>query len=265
MTWFGRDRAITRRTFLAGSAAVALSATVPARARATTASSSIKGVVELFTSQGCSSCPPADLALAEFAADPDILALGYHVDYWDYLGWRDTLANAENTKRQHAYARALGNRSVYTPQAIVNGRTDHNGARKAEITQTIDQMSGGDRGLWVPVNVSMGDDRLTVAVEAGAKPAGADTILSIAYFRAQSPVVIDRGENAGRTFTYANAVTAMQTLAMWNGDAMQIDLPKSKINQKDADGCAVLLQAMVKDGAPGPILGAANLTGLKNG
>src|SRR5690606_29247620 len=95
------------------------------------------GVVELFTSQGCSSCPPADEALVELAARGDVIALSFHVDYWDYLGWRDTLASPANTQRQQGYARAFGAQSVYTPQAVINGRTHTSGAKKAEIEQTL--------------------------------------------------------------------------------------------------------------------------------
>ncbi len=248
---------ITRRTLLAGTAAtLAAVASGPARAAA-----AVSGVVELFTSQGCSSCPPADAALAEFAADPDVLALGYHVDYWDYLGWADTLASPDNTARQRAYATTLGSRSVYTPQAVVNGRDHLNGGYKTRIRGLIADHEAAGNGLVVPVMVAMSAGRLSVGVGDGIKPAGADMLLTIVYYRDRSEVEIARGENAGRTMVYANAVMAQQTLGMWDGKAMQIDLPRDKIAQNKATGCAVLLQAAI-DGAPGPIMGAAKLKGF---
>ena len=248
---------ISRRAFVASAAAGAVVAALPVRAAAPPV-----GVVELFTSQGCSSCPPADVALAAFASEPGILALAYHVDYWDYLGWADTLARAENTDRQRAYARTLGSRSVYTPQAVVNGRVHMNGGDRRAVERAIAAHAASGRGLAVPVSVGVSGDRLSVAVGEGAKPAGLDMLVSITFFRRRSEVEIARGENAGRTFVYANAVIAQQTLGMWDGRRMSIDLPKSKIDRHGADGCAVLLQAAI-DGAPGPIAGAADLAGLK--
>ena len=228
------------------------------------ASSAISGVVELFTSQGCSSCPPADAALAEFAADPDILALGYHVDYWDYLGWKDTLASADNTARQRAYARTLGNRSVYTPQAIVNGRDHLTGGYKSRIRNLIADHDAAGQGPTVPVAVDMDGERLSVGVGDGTKPGGAEMLLTIVYYRDRSQVEIARGENAGRAMVYANAVLAQQTLGMWDGHAMSIDLPRGKLARHGATGCAVLLQAAI-NGAPGPIYGAAKLTNIEQG
>lgn len=250
-----------RRAFLGGmtgGVVLACAGILPARTQ-----DGLTGVVELFTSQGCSSCPPADAALAAFSRDPGILALGYHVDYWDYLGWKDTLASPSNTERQHAYRAAMGARTVYTPQAVINGREHLNGARADLIRQKLGDYSSAGDGLTVPVDVAVAGDRLTIGVGSGAKPAGADTLLTIVYFRSESPVVIARGENAGRTMTYANAVIATQTLGMWDGKAMDVHLPSKKLAEHDADGCAVLLQSMTPDGDPGPILGAANLSALK--
>lgn len=248
---------LARRTFLSGAAASLVAMASPARAQ-----TSLSGVVELFTSQGCSSCPPADAALTGFAAEQGLLALGYHVDYWDYLGWRDTLASSANTSRQRAYAKTLGNRSVYTPQAVVNGRAHMNGGDRSAIRGTLANHAQSAAGLTVPVSVAVAGDRLAVSVGDGVKPSGADTLLTIVFFRQSSEVQIARGENAGRTMVYSNAVVAQQTLGMWDGRFMNVDLPKDKLAQNGADGCAVLLQ-MAIGGAPGPILGAANLTELK--
>ena len=98
-------------------------------------------MVELFTSQGCSSCPPADALFAELAAKEDLVALAYHVDYWDYLGWQDTLSRKENTERQYDYMRAFGSRSVYTPQAVINGRVHVNGASRGEVDGALARMA----------------------------------------------------------------------------------------------------------------------------
>src|SRR5690606_30056583 len=92
-----------------------------------------EGVIDLFTSQGCSSCPPCDEVVQEFARNPDFVALAYHVDYWDYLGWRDLMSKPESTERQYGYMRAFGSRSVYTPQVVINGRIHVNGAKRADI------------------------------------------------------------------------------------------------------------------------------------
>lgn len=252
-----------RRSFLTGTAAsLALSAagTLPVRA----ATTPVKGVVELFTSQGCSSCPPADAGLAEMANDPDILALGFHVDYWDYLGWRDTLASPAYSDRQRSYAAAMGERTVYTPQAVINGRRHMNGARTSMVRDAIGTFAGTDEGMTVPVNVELNDDRIAIQVDGGDRWPGRDCTLSIVYFRAATPVEIARGENAGRTMTYANAVRGMQTLGMWDGEAMEVQLPRDKLDDHEADGCAVLLQIADAGGLPGPIRGAANLTSAKS-
>ncbi|RWP76782.1 MAG: DUF1223 domain-containing protein, partial [Mesorhizobium sp.] len=119
------------------------------------------GVVELFTSQGCSSCPPADTLFSELAAKEDIVALAYHVDYWDYLGWQDTLGRKENTERQYDYMRAFGSRSVYTPQAVINGRVHVNGASRGEVDGALARMAKSGEGMRVAVKVSRTSDRVT--------------------------------------------------------------------------------------------------------
>ncbi len=210
------------------------------------------GVVELFTSQGCDACPPADAALAEMVARGDIIALAYHVDYWDYLGWRDTLANPENTQRQHDYGKVFGARSVYTPQAVVNGRGDVNGANKAEIAGALAKFAQDGQGLTVDLKASRRGD--SIVVEAGAGPGPNEAHLVLVFFDDAKPVQIQRGENGGSLITYWNAVTGMQTAGMWHGKPARFELPASEIAKRD--GCAALLQAVGKDGLPGPILGA---------
>jgi hypothetical protein len=215
------------------------------------------GVVELFTSQGCSSCPPADELFAELVARPDIVALAYHVDYWDYLGWKDTLSSKKNTERQYSYMRAFGARSVYTPQAVINGRTHVNGASRAAVDNALASMGKAAEGMRVPVRITHeGDGVMIDAGDAGANPATpSNAHVIVVYFDRPQTISIGKGENSGRKETYWNAVTDIQTAGMWHGKAQRYELPMSEISKKG--GSAVLLQAVGKDGLPGPILGAA--------
>lgn len=213
------------------------------------------GVVELFTSQGCNSCPPADEFFTELAAKQDIVALAYHVDYWDYLGWQDTLSSKENTERQYDYMRAFGSRSVYTPQAVINGRSHVNGANRREVDGALARMEKSGEGMRVGIKVSRTSDRVMIdAGDAGTGPSDAHVV--IVYFDPPQTVTIAKGENTGRSMTYWNAVSGIQTAGMWHGKAQRYELPMSEISKKKG-GCAVLLQSVGKDGLPGPILGAA--------
>src|SRR5690606_14865155 len=125
-----------------------------------------KAVVELFTSQGCNSCPPADEMLSRLALAGDVVALAYHVDYWDYLGWRDTLASADNTARQQEYNRAFGNRSVYTPQAVINGRHQVNGAKRHKVDGEMARMARASQSMVVDVRLS--HDGESLVIETGS-------------------------------------------------------------------------------------------------
>jgi len=214
------------------------------------------GVVELFTSQGCNSCPAADELFAELAQKGEVIALAYHVDYWDYLGWKDTLASPENTERQYDYMRAFGARSVYTPQAVINGRIHVSGADRAAVEGKLGQMSSAGEGMAVGIKVSR--DGSAIKIEAG--PADGTRIeahVTLVYFDPPQQVLIDRGENEGKTVTYWNAVTGAYSAGIWHGEAARFELPASEIAKKGEGGCAVLLQSVGKDGGPGPILGAA--------
>lgn len=217
-----------------------------------------KAVVELFTSQGCNSCPPADELLSELAMAGDVVALAYHVDYWDYLGWRDTLASPDNTARQYEYNRAFGNRMVYTPQAVVNGRQHMNGAKRGKVENAIRRMAGTAEGLNVDIDVSYDGDMLVIETGAARSEVG-DAQVVLVYFRSAIPVEIDRGKNTGRNHTFVNAVSGFHTVGMWHGEAARFELPMSEIARKATGGCAVLIQQMREGGLPGPILGAALL------
>lgn len=212
------------------------------------------GVVELFTSQGCNTCPPADELFGELSRRDDLVALAYHVDYWDYLGWQDTLSRKENTERQYDYMRAFGARSVYTPQAVINGRTHVNGARRSVIDGTLARFDQAGEGMQVGLKVTRTGEGVTIeAGEAGDGPSDAHVIL--VYFEPPQTVKIGKGENDGRSITYWNAVSGIQTAGMWHGKTQRYEMPMTELSKKG--GCAVLLQAVGKDGLPGPILGAA--------
>lgn len=213
-----------------------------------------QGVVELFTSQGCNSCPPADAVLDNLVRRGDVVALGYHVDYWDYLGWKDTLATPDSKERQKLYGKAFGKREVYTPQAVINGRVHVKGGKRGAVGAALSELERTGQGLTVPINVVRSADSVTIET-AGAPDGKGDAHLILVHFAPRKPVVIERGENKGQTITYVNPVTDVQTAGMWHGKPARFELPRSEVNKQG--GCAVLLQKVNKDGLPGPILGAA--------
>lgn len=216
----------------------------------------VKGVVELFTSQGCSSCPPADAALKRLIDEGEVVALAYHVDYWNYLGWADTLASRENTERQYAYARMLGRNGVYTPQVILNGRDHMNGSDLLAIKGGLETMRAAGKGLAVPIEAAMAGDGITIKVGAGEGKAN----VVVVYFDRARVVNVERGENKGKRIAYWHAVKDIQTIGMWNGKPAQFTLPASVlIEERGNSGCAVLLQSMKDKETPGAILGAATV------
>ena len=211
-------------------------------------------VVELYTAQGCTQCPRANRLIGMFSREQGILALTLPVGIWDYLGWQDTLSNKDNTDRQYDYMRAFGTRSVYTPQAVINGRSHVNGASRKEVDGALARMERSGEGMRVSVKVSRTSDRVMIdAGDAGSGPSDAHVV--IVYFEPPQTVTIAKGENTGRSMTYWNAVSGIQTAGMWHGKAQRYELPMTEIAKKG--GCAVLLQSVGKDGLPGPILGAA--------
>ena len=203
-------------------------------------------VVELFTSQGCSSCPPADALLHDLAAEPGVIALALHVDYWDYLGWADAFASPAFTARQHAYARAAGSRTVYTPQFIIGGQDHGVGARAMEVGSAIRAHAAADSGVELQAARTAGGLRIEATA---ARPA--DMVVQLVRFDPLRSVDVLRGENAGRTLRYANVVTAWDRIARWDGSApLALDATLS-----GADGAVVIVQAA----GNGPILAAARL------
>ena len=219
-----------------------------------------KGVLELFTSQGCSSCPPADRVLAKLIEEGKILGLSRHVDYWDYLGWKDPFALPENTQRQYGYARTLHERQVYTPQAIVNGRKHLVGSREAEIRTLVEEMDKKGDGMTVPIDVAVKTDSLTIRVTESAR--ARDATLYLVHFEAQKQIEIERGENAGKTLTYYNVVRGSQPLGMIKAKGLAVEFPLAELRRQGLGSCALLVQKSDAAGNPGSVLGAVVIHGL---
>ncbi|WP_028033747.1 thioredoxin family protein [Chelativorans sp. J32] len=244
-----------RRTLLKmGLAAVAL----PGCLRIAGAATRPIAVVELFTSQGCSRCPPADALFVELAERSNIVALAYHIDYWDYLGWEDSLAVPENTERQHAYGEVLGT-GVYTPQIVVNGQKDVVGADRNAVLNAV-QPADGAGGLAVDVALSTAGKNIAIEIGGGeSAEAGAHVLL--VYYRPSYTAEIRAGENKGKTVEYRNIVTGHQTVGVWHGKEMRLEFPKSEIKSRGGC-CAVLVQSADEDGNPKAILGAAQMSAV---
>jgi hypothetical protein len=202
-------------------------------------------VVELFTSQGCSSCPPADALLGELARRGAVVALAYHVDYWDHLGWKDPFASAAATQRQRLYAHRLGLSGIYTPQMVVDGVTDVVGSDRGAVLAAL---AGRRQGPDLRLTVANG--MLTVALPA-QKTATAAEVVVVAYSE-EAETKVARGENAGRSLTEYSIVRDVHPLGGWSGEAASYSLDLSKVGG-DATAAAVLVQ----ETGQGRILGAA--------
>ena len=212
-----------------------------------------RGVIELFTSQGCSSCPPADHLLGRFADDPSIVAMSLPIDYWDYLGWKDTLASPDNTARQRGYARARGD-MVYTPQVVVNGKVPVPGGNEQAIAQALTETRADPSILVLPVNLKLSGDALDVTIAAGSSPGGAQVWLC--GLTSAMPVTIDRGENRGQTLIYHNVIRHRVKLGDWTGEPLDLRVPVTEFVDGTIDRVAVIVQAGTIDN-PGAMLGAA--------
>lgn len=207
-------------------------------------------VVELYTSQGCSSCPPADAILADLAGRDDVIALALHVDYWDYIGWADTFAQPGFTARQQQYARAAGRRMVYTPQMIVGGGDVIIGSHAMELADLLMR----HRDLEYPVHVELNRDEGVIRLSAVASMAEPEHgyIVQLVRYAPSNTVRIARGELAGHTLEYHNIVTDWQVIeAGWTGEA-----PFEHVLDSLPEGPLV---AIVQRAGPGQIMGAARL------
>jgi len=217
-----------------------------------------KNVLELFTSQGCDTCPPADGVLANFAQRRDVVAISLPVDIWDYLGWKDTLASDKNSERQKAYAKARGDGAIYTPQVVVNGMMGVNGSDESAINAAIKETDEKLKTMRVPLR--FWHERNAIVIEAGEAPAGTapkEATIWFAVVQKVAKVPVQQGENKGKTLTYTNIVRELLPVGTWNGKAMNLQLARNAVMRPETEACIVLLQ----QGKGGPILGAA-WTGL---
>ena len=278
MTWSTRALALAGIFVLAGTSAQA-GGTRPV-------------VVELYTSQGCNSCPPADQFLGKLAQRGDVIALTFPVTYWDMLGWKDTLANEANTRRQKAYAAAMGHGGVYTPQIIVDGIHDIVGSRVASVEAAIearaqaidtsiaiaDSRSGegsvtasrvastyepaamapsptGQHRVDPIVAVSLNENPQELHINIGAGDGAHNATVWMIHLRSAVNVVIKAGENEGRSITYHNVVGDLRAVAVWKGESLSLTLPRSAMAGLPHDGVAVLVQ----QGGYGHVIGASYL------
>jgi hypothetical protein len=203
-------------------------------------------VIELFTSEGCSSCPPAEALIGELAERPGVLALAFHVDYWDSLGWRDRFALPEAVQRQDQYAKLLGHSTVYTPEVVLDGRADYVGSDRRAIEFAVTGVRTG-----VAVDLSTADGSVRVGLGGGQCLAPSDVLL-ITYTR-KAVSAIGRGENAGRTLQEFNIVRSIRTLGHWDGTAQHFGVPLSTL-PSDATDLALIVQSP----GSGQIIGAAS-------
>ena len=201
-------------------------------------------VVELFTSQGCSSCPPADAYLRELTKDRrDVLALAFHVTYWDRLGWKDPFSLPAATQRQDVYGRRFGDGS-YTPEIVVDGAASMVGSDRRDVGSAIENARRNGRTA-AAVSVSKSGEQVSIQVGAGN---GSGKILLIGFDR-EHTTAVGRGENSGRTLTEANVVRSIRSVGQWSGAALRVNEPFPE--GQDA--------AVVLEGPDGQIIGAARL------
>lgn len=230
-------------------------------------------VVEFFTSQGCSSCPPADHLAALLAAErPDLLILSYAVDYWDFLGWPDTLARPENGQRQRNYARRRGDKAVYTPQLVVNGGPHLVGHDRAHLESLVGGIDAPNNQTLLSVQVDLSSTAKTVQIgvyparkepliadQASGNQAEMSTIWAL-LISSHVDVSVGAGENTGRLVRYTNVVREMLPVGVFEGQPRRLALPLQDLvgAEEDVDRIAILVQEQL-DGAPGRILGGAIL------
>lgn len=212
-----------------------------------------RAIIELFTSQGCSSCPAADKLLGELGEDHSLVTLSLPIDYWDYLGWKDTLALPRHAVRQHAYASARGDREVYTPQVVVNGVIHALGSDKAAIERAIAKSRTNSDTMAIPVKLDNSAGHVSVGLAAA--PSAVHGLVWLCGVKKKEQVHIGRGENRGRTITYHNVVRGWRKLGEWDGKSAAWQVSTSDL-EPGIDEVAVIVQEQ-SGGKPGRVLGAA--------
>ncbi len=205
-------------------------------------------VVELYTSQGCSSCPPADDLLAELSDRDGVIPLALHVDYWDYIGWKDVFGRPQNTARQKAYARNAGRKMIYTPQMIIGGVADVVGANPTAVLDGISKVQNARSPVSMEVSRTGGRLRITASA-SGQTPAKMS--VQLVRYMPEKTVTITRGENAGLTMKYSNIVTDWREIATWNG--------RSDLDLSEAISGSAPMVVIIQEDGPGRILAAARL------
>lgn len=231
---------------LAGFAGFLLSVLVPVRADENTV------VVELFTSQGCVACPPADRVMAEIAQVENVVALSWAVDYWDYLGWEDTFGKASHTERQELYNDRLGVRGVYTPQVVINGKREVVGSKGEAIRNTIHQLRSQTS---MPVDAEIVGDWDNLDLLLSDYETDKPLTIRMIWFDASRTVDISYGDNQGRTLHYTNIVRGSEVIDLWDGEGGRRDLDLSKVLASGSNCIAILVQ----EGDGGKIVGASKI------
>lgn len=214
----------------------------------------VRAVVELFTSQGCSSCPPADRLLQDYVASKDVMALSLPVDYWDYIGWKDTLASPKNAQRQRSYVTNFRDGPMYTPQVVVNGRAEALGSSRRQIENAIMDTTEPFAKQRIPVHSWYNNN--TIIIRIGSAPLDQpvkEATIWLTQIQKSASVDIKAGENRGRSLTYKNVVREMTPVGTWNGKAMTIRLSRRAVLFPETDEGAILVQ----EATHGPIIGAA--------
>lgn len=213
-----------------------------------------KAVVEMFTSQGCSSCPPADEWVVKTAPGTEILPLAWHVDYWDYLGWKDTFAMPGNADRQRRYSVTFGENQIYTPQAVINGRSHTVGSRRSDIESRVKTYVHNHQGMVVKIHAKQRAGKLEISIPKTSLAQNAN--LWMVYYNEKQIVDVKRGENRGRKLAYSNIVRDVELLGMVEADGLKLILPISELSRPGITSCAMILQKKTQKGTPGPIIGA---------
>jgi hypothetical protein len=237
---------------LAALAASGLGLAAPADAQPT----SRPVVLELFTSQGCSSCPPADKLIREMAQEPGVIAMTMPVDYWDYVGWKDTLALPAHAHRQRHYAKARGDGHVYTPQVVVDGVAHVVGSDLAAIRKAAQERYGREGALSVSMVVQSSPQGLRIEVGAAGATTPRTGAVWLAPVIRHASVSVGRGENSGKTLDYTNVVRGLLKLGDWSGEAATFEATRAQMAAPGADRWIVLLQTGAPN-RPGAILAAA--------
>jgi len=222
---------------------------------ASSAAHSAPVVVELFTSQGCSSCRPADAYFSALAKRPDVIALGFHVDYWNYIGWNDPFAKPWATTRQRGYQDSLKTRFVYTPQIVVDGAAEAVGSDDEKCDKLIDAAKAKPAPGPTLALHWRADGALAIDVGSGESPAGQPATVWLIGFDSAHTTQVLRGENEGRTITDFHPVRSYSQLGKWAGWSAEFIVPAAKVKTLGNGGIAVLLQ----EHGTGPILTAAEI------